>query len=70
MMRRLSPNEQRFAAFCALRRPLTPEEEAEAWRLKRAICNARCQRQRYRRDAEYREKIKRQNLQRYHEARA
>ena len=69
-MRKPSPSEIRLDELCALRRPLTDSERDEVVRLKRTICNTRCQRQRYRRDPEYRETIKRRNLARYHEGRA
>lgn len=69
-MRKLSPSELRLAELCCVRRPLTDAEQGEVARLKRVISNCRAQRRRYRNDSEYRERIKRAKLQRYHEARA
>lgn len=70
MQRRHSPNQDRLAELCALRRSLSDGEQAEVMRLKRSISNVRSQRRRYASDARFRECVKERNLRRYHEAQA
>ena len=70
MTRWPSRNRARLDELSALTRPLTEAEQAEVMHLKRRLSNIGAQRRRYARDPEFRERVKRQNLNRYHEARA